>query len=137
MTIPDPIGLQHFDLPLWCPFVQISDDFGAFIHLEYDMNDDHAEFRAVPVEDDLSHIPVVLDLKGDLAESARSVLQEAYDVAGGIQIELGDTDLIRSQAETYLPLALYLTRENWQPEPPTPRRTIKAAKKNTMYTVGS
>jgi len=134
---PEP---GHFDLPVWCPFVQVTHEEGLFLHLEHDINGGHAEFRGLYVTDKLECMPIVMDLRGTLQEGARSVVQEAFRVSqsrgGYLPLEMGVTDRIAKAVEPAMTIAVYLREQKWTPQVESPRRrTADAASSDQLYTV--
>jgi len=134
-------------LPAWGIYVDlgsVSDaPAGAILHLEHDVGDGHAEFRALGIEESLETFPALLDLKGDPEEGARSVLEEAVRVGEKskqrMPVEVGTTSALAEHIRPFLSIALYLGSEAsaWSPERPTrlDRRPREGAASSTVYQV--
>lgn len=139
-SLPDNPQPSDFRLPVWCPFVQLTDQEGVFLHLEHDMNDGHAEFRALYIDEDLECIPLVMDLRETLQEGARTMVEEGFRVSQErgefLPLAKGITEEIASTVEPAMALCVYLRMHEWNPDPnPPPRRTAQAASEDTHYRI--
>jgi len=147
--VPEEVGADDLSsLPVWGPYVDLQNidsapAEGAILHLEHDVNDDHAEFRGLLVHEDLSTTPAVLDLGKSLKEGARSVIEEAVRVARDEKeqapVELGVTEAMTERVRPLLSIALYLasSKSTWHPERPMrpSRDTADPPSESTVYTV--
>lgn len=146
--LPDTVRADDLtSLPAWGIYVDlesVSDaPAGAILHLEHDVNDGHAEFRGLGIEESLETFPVLLDLKGAPREGARSVLEEAVRVGEQnkqrIPVEMGTASALAEQVRPFLSIALYLGSEAsaWTPERPRrpDRRPREASSSSTVYQV--
>jgi hypothetical protein len=147
-TLPQKVQAADLtSLPAWGLYVDLSSieetPAGAIVHLEHDANDGHAELRALLIEEDLSTEPALLDLKGPVDESARSVIEEAVraseESGRRLPIELGITDRLTERIRPYLSIGLYLAsdKSEWTPRRPTrpDRRPRDAAPSDSRFFV--
>lgn len=115
-------------LPRWCVYVdlpgrEVAGDQveGAWIHLEHDVRDGHAELRLVlNLGEALRALPI--DLGGTLVEGARSVAGEALRVADRegqhLPIVPGMTAALAEMVRPLASVAAYLASSRAEIEPP-------------------
>lgn len=128
-----------YKLPEWCIYIETPNtsgpwgrQYGAWVHLERDMNDGRDELRLLlDCEDDL--MPIMLHLgKWSIEEAIKRFAKEAGKQLGGQWLMLNDEQIeqLKSVVTPTLSLTIYLCAENadfgdQRPQRPRPKKTKK------------
>lgn len=147
---PNPETVESGDmtaLPHWGIYLEFPEPrqviggewTGAFVHLEFDPNSGHGEFRGLFANEDLETRSVMLDLGGSPDEGARSVIVEALRVAEQMGVspraEVGMTAALVESVRPLMSLAMYIASPLAEISPrPSKRET--AMNYPMRYTVG-
>jgi hypothetical protein len=143
-AVSEEVKREDLETSVWCTFLDLGEyhgkRFGAFVHLEYDINNGETEFRGLLVDEDMECQQVIVDLVGGLEEGVRSVIQEAYEQAQKkgetLNVEVGMTEFAAKRAAPLVAATRYVAMKRWEPDPPErPRRTAEAAEEKTIYRI--